>query len=354
MTPVDVLIIGAGQAGLATAYYLRRFPLQVQLVDARPAPGGSWPDTWESLALFSPWRISSLPGWRLPATKDYYPTPAEIIDYFTAYEHRYGFDITRGVHVRYVSASSPFQVTLSDGTQRAARAIINCTGNASRPFIPYVPGINNFTGIQLHSHDYRCPDSFAGMRVAVVGGGNSGAQIAADLIHQAQVTWCTLRPPRFLPDNYDGEALFSVARQRLAALERGEPDTGGLAALGDIVAVPPVRAARSAGVLNAHPMFASLTEQAAHWPDGRSAHLDAIIWCTGFRPALAHLSGCNVAKGADHRPLVDHTESTNVSGMYFVGYGDWVGPAADTILGVAPFAKMAAYRAAEFLRVREN
>lgn len=344
MTDLDVTIIGAGQAGLATAYYLRRFPLTVQLIDASPAPGGSWTTAWESLRLFSPWRISSLPGWRLPPTADYYPSPQEIVAYFAAYERRYDFDIRRGVRVLEVSGTSPFRIRCSDGSETSSRVVINCTGNASRPFIPFVPGARTFTGRQLHSSSYRTATEFAGQRVVVVGGGNSGAQIAADLADIAEVTWCTLRPPRYLPNDYDGEALFSVAKQRLAAIERGEDDPQGLSALGDIVIVPSVKAARDAGQLIAHPMFDRLTPTGVQWDDSAQADVDTIVWCTGFRPALSHLRHAGLT-----RPSVQQTAATDTPGMFFVGYGDWVGPAADTIIGVAPFAKLAAQGAAAFL-----
>ncbi|AKK02829.1 ArsO family NAD(P)H-dependent flavin-containing monooxygenase [Corynebacterium epidermidicanis] len=346
----DVVIIGAGQAGLATAYYLRSHDLDVVLIDASPQPGGSWPFTWESLRLFSPWHISSLPGWRLPATADYYPTPGEIINYFTAYEQRYGFLVMRGYRVTEVSGHSPFQLTLSSGEQLSARVVINCTGNASRPFVPYVPGARDFSGTMLHSRDYRTAQAFSNRRVAVVGGGNSGAQIAADLAGVARhVTWCTLRPPRFLPDDYDGEALFNVAKQRLAAIERGETDDGGLRALGDIVAVPPVRTARDAGILRSHPMFDRFGSSEIHWANGSSQLIDAVIWCTGFRPALQHLAHVPLQRDQQHHILVQNTQAIGVPGMFFVGYGDWVGPAADTIIGVVPFAKIAAQAAALFL-----
>lgn len=96
----------------------------------------------------------------------------------------------------------------------------------------------------------------------------------------------TKRPPRFLPDGIDGRALFNVATTRRRALDAGRSDTGGVAALGDIVAAPPVRAARDAGLLTAKPMFTRLTETGVEWADGSRADVDAVIRCTGFRPAL--------------------------------------------------------------------
>lgn len=348
---IDVLIIGAGQAGLATAYYLRRYQVSVLLVDAHPTPGGSWPDTWPSLKLFSPARISSLPGWRLPATAEYYPTPAEITAYFEAYEQRYGFEILRPATVAAIerdSVDQPFSVVIDEETIEA-RTVICCTGNASRPFVPFVPGRDTFTGTQVHSHDYRGPQDFQGDQVVVVGGGNSGAQVVADLAlaKNTTVTWCTLRPPRLLPDSYDGEALFSVARTRLAAIESGQLDPGGLERLGDIVAVEPVRIARDAGLLPSRPMFSTMHSTGISWPDGSDLTCDAIIWCTGFRPALSFLAPLGLKAGRGIQ--LSAGQSVEMPGLFFVGYGDWVGPAADTIVGVSPFAKQAAAGAAAYL-----
>ncbi|WP_373558922.1 NAD(P)-binding domain-containing protein [Streptomyces sp. Ag82_O1-15] len=126
----------------------------------------------------------------------------------------------------------------------SARAVISATGIWRRPFLPAVPGRGDFGGAQLHTVEYRTPQEIVGRRVIVAGGGNSGAQIAADLAHDTELTWVTQRPPRFLADDIDGRALFDAATARRRALDEGGTDTGGVASLGDIVAVPPVRAAR--------------------------------------------------------------------------------------------------------------
>ncbi len=151
----------------------------------------------------------------------------------------------------------------------------------------------------------------------MVGGANSGAQIAAELTQVADVTWYTRGQPRWMPDDVDGRVLFRRNRQRALAILRGEPDPGADSRLGDIVMVPEVRAARDSGRLRATPMFTSLDEVDA----------DHLIWCTGFRPALGPVRG-----------LLDHPD------VHLVGYGDWTGPGSATITGVGPYAKEAARR----------
>nr|WP_262388062.1 lysine N(6)-hydroxylase/L-ornithine N(5)-oxygenase family protein [Streptomyces parvus] len=167
----------------------------------------------------------------------------------------------------------------------------------------------------------------------VVGGGNSGAQIAADLAAHTDLTWVTQRPARFLADDIDGRALFDAATARRRAVDTGDTDTGGVASLGDIVAVAPVRAARDAGLLKAQPMFARLTEDGAEWADGTRAEAAAVIWCTGFRPALSHLAPLGLRGDRGHIPT-HGTRAVDEPRLHLLGYGDWTGPASATLIGV--------------------
>lgn len=188
--------------------------------------------------------------------------------------------------------------------------------------------------------DYRGPDEFAGQDVVVVGGGNSGAQIAADLAGTANLTWVTRRPPRYLPDHIDGKALFDVATRRRQALESCQSDTAGVAGLGDIVAVPPVREARDAGLLRPREMFARLDGDGPVWTDGARQHADAIIWCTGFRPALNHLAPLRLRTTRGRIPT-EGTRAVAEPRLHFLGYGDWPGPASATLIGVGMTARAA-------------
>ncbi|MFD4152630.1 NAD(P)-binding domain-containing protein, partial [Streptomyces hydrogenans] len=234
------------------------------------------------------------------------------------------------------------------GTWRA-RAVISATGTWSRPFIPAVPGRTEFQGVQLHTVEYRSPSDFAGRKVIVVGGGNSGAQIAADLAYGSNLTWVTLREPRYLADDIDGRALFDHATARRKALDEGRTDTGGVASLGDIVAVPPVRAARDAGLLKAQPMFTRLTDTGVEWSDGTRTEADAVIWCTGFRPALAHLAPLGLRGPRGHIPTAG-TQALAEPRLHLLGYGDWTGPASATLIGVGRPARDAVRSIAGLLR----
>jgi putative flavoprotein involved in K+ transport len=337
-TQVEVIVIGGGQAGLAMGYYLRRAGLSCVILDDQPEPGGAWHHTWPSLRLFSPAQYSSLPGRMMPTTSDGNPDADHVITYLADYEQRYDLPVERPVRVTQVhQAREGFRV-ITDHGQWHARVVVNTTGTWSQPFWPNLPGQHVFEGSQLHSAHYAGPESFAEHRVLVVGGANSGAQIAADLGDVAEVTWCLRGEPRYLPDDVDGRELFRVANRRVREIAAGNPASGGVADLGDIVAVPPVRRARDAGRLKPHPMFQRLTPNGVVWPDGSTRTIDTVIWCTGFRPALRHLRGLDL-RDQDGRITLTGTASTRIPGLYFVGYGDWTGPGSATLIGVGTTAK---------------
>ncbi|MEB3961832.1 ArsO family NAD(P)H-dependent flavin-containing monooxygenase [Streptomyces kunmingensis] len=339
---VDVVVIGGGQAGLAAGYHLRRQGLDFVILDAQPTPGGAWQHTWDSLHLFSPAAFSSLPGRPMPVqTGEAYPDARHVVAYLTEYEQRYELPVVRPVRVHGVHRDGVFLHIESDGGTWRARAVVSATGTWWRPFLPAIAGRTDFDGRQLHTVDYRSPAEFAGQRVVVVGGGNSGAQIAADLAYDTELTWVTQRPARFLADDIDGRALFDAATARRRALDAGRTDTGGVASLGDIVAVPPVRAARDAGLLKASPMFDRLERGGVVWADGTRAEADANIWCTGFRPALSHLGPLHL-RGPRGHIATEGTRAADEPRLHLLGYGDWTGPASATLIGVGRPAREAA------------
>ncbi|WP_300384368.1 ArsO family NAD(P)H-dependent flavin-containing monooxygenase [uncultured Nocardioides sp.] len=354
---VDVCVVGGGQSALALAFHLRRAerrrtgtPLAVVLLDAREQPGGAWQDAWPSLRLFSPAGYSSLPG-RLMSRPpgDEPPDAAHVVDYLADYEQRYDVDVRRPVRVETVERAEDGLRVRTDHGDLHARAVVSATGTWDRPLWPAVPGADGFAGEVLHVHDYRGPEPFAGERVLVVGGGNSGAQVAADLLGTAAaVHWATRRPPRYLPDDVDGRVLFEVATQAVRDRAAGR-EARGVGSLGDVVAVPPVRAARDRGDLVAEPMVERLTERGARWADGREDPLDAVVWATGFRPALAHLRGLGLT-WTDGHPATETPDgspfavrSADGVPLWLLGYGDWCGPASATLIGVGrPAAAVAA------------
>ncbi|MEY9994905.1 putative flavoprotein involved in K+ transport [Streptomyces sp. V4I8] len=345
----QVVVIGGGQSGLAAGYHLRRLGIDFVILDAQAAAGGAWQHTWDSLHLFSPAAFSSLPGRLMPPQAgEEYPDADHVMAYLRDYEKRYELPIERPVQVFGVHRDAEHLRVEADSGTWHARAVISATGTWWRPFLPAVPGRGVFEGRQLHTVEYRSPSDFAGQRVVVVGGGNSGAQIAADLAYDAELNWVTQRPPRYLADDIDGRALFDAATARRRALDEGSTDTGGVASLGDIVAVPPVREARDRGLLKASPMFARLVPGGVEWADGTRAEADAIIWCTGFRPALSHLAPLQL-RGRRGHIATEGTRAVEEPRLHLLGYGDWTGPASATLIGVGRPAREAAREIAGLL-----
>ncbi|MCG7354942.1 NAD(P)-binding domain-containing protein, partial [Roseomonas mucosa] len=182
----------------------------------------------------------------------------------------------------------------------------------------------------------------------VVGGGNSGAQILAEVARVAETAWVTPEPPRFLPDEVDGRVLFERATERVRAqMEGREPDLpkGGL---GDIVMVPSVREARDLDVLYTVRPFSRFATDGVVWPDGTRTAVDAVIWCTGFRTDLSHLAHLGVLE-ADGHVAVENGRSMRQPRLWVLGYGDWTGAASATLAGITRSARDTVHAIQQFL-----
>lgn len=348
MTRYDTIIVGGGQAALSVGYFLRRTKRSFLILDAEDGPGGAWRHAWGSLRLFSPAQWSSLAGWLMPATAQGAPTRDHVIDYLARYEQRYALPICRPALVDSVERSTAGLIVRSANRSWQARAVVSATGSWRRPHVPAYPGRALFTGRQLHSADYAGETPFAGQRVLIVGGGNSGAQILAEVSRVAETSWVTDKPPHFLPDDVDGRVLFERATQRWRAEQEGRPVGHLPGGFGDIVMVPPVADARARGVLHAREPFARFTARGVQWADGSETSFDTVIWCTGFRPALGHLAALGVVNG-EGRVEVAGTRSTLEPRLWLVGYGDWTGMASATLIGVMRTARSTAQEIDAFL-----
>jgi cation diffusion facilitator CzcD-associated flavoprotein CzcO len=325
MRETDVVVIGAGQAGLSSAYYLQRYGLDdYVLLDSADGPGGAWRHRWPSLRLGKVNGIYPLPGF--PPVDDDADRPASdvVTDYFGSYEREYGLHVERPVEVSSVSngPDGRFVVRTNAGLW-ASRAVVNATGTWTRPFWPYYPGMASFRGRHLHTADFRDVGEMRGKRVIVVGAGSSATGLLLELAEVADVTWITRRPPVFR----DGEFREEIGREAVAKVDRrvraGLPPQSVVSVTG--LWVPgDMRAKLDA--LPWRPIFSEVTPDGVRWRDGSELKADVILWATGFRAALDHLVPLGL-RGPGGGIVMDGTRVVAEPRIHLVGYG----PSASTV-----------------------
>jgi len=284
----------------------------------------------------------------MPESEGTFPKKEEVIDYLCAYEKRYNLPIHRPVWVdRIVKEGDIFILHTSTGKWRS-RSLVSATGTYRNPYITNLPGRNSFRGEQLHSADYKNPEICRDKKVLIVGGGNSGAQILAEVSKVTSAKWATLSPPEFLPDDVDGRVLFDQATAKYYAEKKGEAFDASRYSLGNIVMVPSVQEARDRHVLESQPTLQALYEQGVIWPDGSREPFDLILWCTGFGYATTHL---DTLLSLDKRGKADTqgTRAREVPGLWLVGYGGWTGFASATLIGVGRSARSTAKEVDHYL-----
>jgi putative flavoprotein involved in K+ transport len=312
-----LIVVGAGQAGLATAHEAARRGVRPLVLEAADQPGGAWPHHYDSLTLFSPARFSALPGRPMPGDGDRYPRRDEVVAYLRAYARDLDVDLRLGHRVTGVDRDGDgLTVTTADGTRFRTPALVAATGGFSRPHRPALPGMDTFTGTVLHSSEYRTPTPFADRRVVVVGGGNSAVQIAAELAATARVTLTSRAPIAWVGQELLGRDLhwwFIRSGLDTAPIRRFW-ERGPVLVLDD----GRYRAAFASGSPDRRPMFTWLTERGVEWADGTKEDVDALVLATGFRPALEYLEGTGALDG-DGRPLQSRGVSASVPGLGFVG-----------------------------------
>ncbi|MBX7243757.1 MAG: NAD(P)/FAD-dependent oxidoreductase [Bacteroidia bacterium] len=346
---LDVIVIGGGQSGLVCGYYLRRTGLTYLILDKQPNCGGSWIHGWDSLTLFSPAVHSSLSGWLMPKSLNFFPSKVEVIDYLCQYEKKYALPVQRPVEVKEVEKMEDIFTLITDKGEFHARTIIAATGTFGKPYIPGIKGREKFSGIQIHSAFYKNPEAFAGLKVLVVGEGNSGAQILAEVSEVTETDWATRDTPAFLPDDVDGHVLFNIASAKYHAEKAGIPFDPSQYSLGNIVMVPPVVEARERGDLVSIGSFTEMDETGIILQNGTRKHFDAVIWCTGFGYDTDILKKVVQTDERGKTPTLE-TRATQTEGLWLVGYGGWTGYASATLIGVGRTAKQTAQEIQEYLK----
>jgi putative flavoprotein involved in K+ transport len=317
MTSADLVVIGGGQSGIATAHAATRRGLRPLVLDASSGPGGSWPAYYDSLTLFSPARFSGLPGMPFPGDPDRYPVRDEVVEYLTARTAALDADVRFGARVRQVTADGDgFRITTMDGEVVRAPTVVAASGGFGAPFRPALPGLESFTGRVLHAAEYREPGGLAGSRVVVVGGGNSAVQIAVELARVAAVSITTRGPLRFQRQRFLGRDFhWWLTRTGLDTSRWGPRLVSGTV---PVIDDGRYRAAIAAGRSDHRPLPRRFDGNRIVWADGVTEPVDVVLLATGYRPDLPYLAGTGAVD--EHGvPRHDGGVSSVVPGLGFVG-----------------------------------
>jgi cation diffusion facilitator CzcD-associated flavoprotein CzcO len=340
-TDTSVVVIGAGQAGLSVAFYLKRLGLDAGndfvLLDRGPGAGGAWQSRWDALRLGSAHRVNDLPGMdelglSFDTADRTLPARQVVADYYRQYEAFFGLQVVRPANVTSVASngSRNLLVTFADAhdpQQVTTDVVVNASGTWGAPFVPWYPGRDDFRGRQVHTNDYAVAAEFRGKRVVVVGGGTSAIGFLLELDGVAsELTWATRGGVEFLDESeLNMEARTSAVAKQDEAARAGR-------ALPSIVSgtgVPRTRRIQAGidrGVLVPRPMFTAIEPDGVRWPDGTFQNVDAIIWATGFRPELRHLAPLRLRE-KEGGITVAGGSSWKDPRIFFAGYG----PQASTI-----------------------
>lgn len=333
--PVDVVVIGAGQAGLSAAYHLQRrgfVPAPAEapdyvVLDAEERAGGAWQHRWRSLRMGTVNGIHELPGHPVPAADPGAASRDVLPAYFAEYEERFGLAVRRPVRVRAVRRADddPHGRLLVEAETPggrvtwAARYVINATGTWRRPFWPHYPGQERFAGTQLHVHDYVAADRFAGRRVVIVGAGISAVQLLDEISRVTDTFWVSRTEPTWDAGEFDTAARIEAIAGVEQRVRQGLPPGSVISVTGQHW-TPWAQAAKDRGALVWHPMFTAVEETGVRMPDGSFEPADVILWATGFRADIAHLAPLGLRTPAGGL-RVANTRSSDEPRLFLIGYG---------------------------------
>ncbi|MDD7505674.1 MAG: NAD(P)-binding domain-containing protein [Actinomycetaceae bacterium] len=358
---VDVLVIGAGQAGISAAYELQRrgfvgyagpapapdYTDRVHLngaqnanadgptrgtfivLDQESGPGGAWQHRWDGLTMETVNGIADLPHMPVGAYDPHERANEFVPQYFANFEHEFDLPILRPVKVRAVHKRAEyFEAETTAGVWRA-KFVVNCTGTWTRPFVPYYPGAETFKGAQYHSKDFPGAQKLWEKRVLVVGGGISATDHIREIYKDVKaLRWVTRTPPRWRGRQHE-RGLTNEAGREIEAKVRERVEQG-LAPL-PVVAVTglpltdALQALRDQGVLDRKPMFDRIDATGVWWGDHHEK-FDVIIWATGFRAEQQHLRplGLRSSRGGI---VIEGTHAKEEPHLHLLGYG----PSASTV-----------------------
>lgn len=320
MNEYDVIVVGGGQAGLAMGYYLRQTNRRFLILDSQKRTGDSWRQRYDTLVLFTPRRYSALPGLEFPGEQMQLPTKEETADYLEMYARHFDLPIQHQTTVlRVEKTAGGYTVETADEVLHT-RSLVVATGPFQTPFIPVLGQQDSSDVFSLHTAFYRNETQLPPGPVLIVGGGNSGVQIAVELAASRPVYLSMGQDRTFLPAMIFGRSIFSY----LYAF--GLLESPGTSWLGKKWRAKPdpifgyskqVRELTKNGQLHVTQRTRSIQNRTATFDDGAKAEISAIIWATGFRSNYEWLQIPGVL-AADGQPIHERGISP-VQDLYFIG-----------------------------------
>jgi putative flavoprotein involved in K+ transport len=313
---LDVAVVGGGQAGLAMGYYLRERGLRFVIFERGDSIAPAWRERWDSLTLFTPRRYSALPGLPFPGDPDGYPTRDEVIAYLERYAETFELPIELNREVHRVSQEGGRFVLEMEGRRATADQVVVATGPFQTPFVPELaqdvdPGL-----WQAHSTGYRKPADVPEGTVLVVGGGNTGFQIAKELSATHEVVLSVGSKQKPLPQRIAGRDLFWWLTKTRLLSKTVESRLGSKLQYRDtLIGSSPRELTRRYGV-EMKARATAATGRRVRFEDGSELEVDAVIWATGYRPDFSWIDLPIV--GSNGR-LRHRRGVTDVPGLLFLG-----------------------------------
>jgi putative flavoprotein involved in K+ transport len=341
----DTIVIGGGQAGLVTGYYLKQQGRDFVILDASERVGDAWRNRWDSLRLFTPARYCGLDGMPFPAPPHSFPTKDEMADYLESYAERFELPVRTGTRVDRLFKEGDYFVLTAGNLRFEAANVVVAMANWQKPRVPEFAKELDSEIVQLHSREYRNPSQLQKGNVLVVGAANSGAEIALD-VAGSHPTWLSGNHPGHIPFRIDGflgrlilgPLVLRVLFHRIATVKtpigrkmRAKVTSHGMPLVRtkpkDVDAAGAKRVPRTVGVEDGLPLLA----------DGRVLDVSNVIWCTGFHPGFSWID--LPIFDEKHHPMHERGVVNKVQGLYFVGLTFLYAASSSQIHGVARDAK---------------
>lgn len=325
----DVVVVGGGQAGLAMGYFLAQQGCSFTILDAAEEPAAAWRQRWDSLRLFTPARYSALPGLAFSGDPDRYPTRDEVAGYLTDYAAHFQLPVELDSRVHSLRrVEHAYVVDLADRSYEAEQVVV-APGPFQAPRVPPIGERLSTTVTQLHSTDYRSPGAIPPGRVLVVGGGNTGFQIAEELSasHEVHLSIGSRQTP--LPQRILGRDLFWYLEGTGLMRKTKDSRVGRRMAGRETLIGSSPGLLRRRNVVTLHGRAVAANRSTVRFADGSAVDVGTVIWATGFG---ADLSWIDVPVFDDMGNLVHARGLTESPGLYFLGL-TWQHTRGSALLG---------------------